>query len=256
MAFLPQNAQAPSAGGAGRVDVDAGLRSYMLRVYNYMGLGVAFTAVVTLLLLNNPQVMKTVALGPMKWVLFAGILGLGFFSHKVIYSGSSVLAHGAYWLYCAMWGALISPMVYVFFAKGAGHLVGQALALTAVTFAGTSLLGYTTKRDMTGWGGFLSMASIGLLVVILGSFFFITDPGTSKTVSLVISCVVVLLFAAMTAWETQQIKDLYLSAASYGGGDSENFIARSAIFGAFMLYGSFVTLFTHILNILGIMDSD
>ena len=140
--FIPPNARAPSAGGMSRADVDEGLRSYMLRVYNYMGLGVAFTAVVTLLLMNNPEVMRAVALGPMKWVLFAGILGLGFFSHKVIYSGSSVMAHGAYWLYCAMWGALIAPMVYLFFAKGAGHLVGKAFAITAVTFGATSLFGY------------------------------------------------------------------------------------------------------------------
>ena len=253
--FLPRNAQAPSSGGvSSQVDVDAGLRSYMLRVYNYMGLGVAFTAVVVLLLLNNPEVMRAVAVGPMKWVLFAGILGLGFFSHKVIYSGSSVMAHGAYWLYCAMWGALISPMIFLFFAKGAGGLVFKALALASITFGATSLFGYVTKRDMTGWGGFLSMATIGLLVISLGSFFFISDPGTSKTFSLVISCVVVLLFAVMTAWETQQIKDMYINAESYGGG--ENFIARSAIFGAFMLYGSFVTMFTHILNILGLTSSD
>jgi hypothetical protein len=226
----------------------------MLRVYNYMGLGVAFTAVVVLLLMNNPEVMRTIAVGPMKWVLFAAILGLGFFSHKVIYSGSSVLAHGAYWLYCAMWGALISPMVFLFFAKGMGHLVGKALLMTAATFGAMSLLGYTTKRDMTGWGGFLSMATIGILVVALGSFFLISDPGVSKTFSLIISCVVVLLFSAITAWETQQIKDMYLSAESYGGG--ENFIARSAIFGAFMLYGSFITLFVHILNILGLTNNE
>jgi len=226
----------------------------MLRVYNYMGLGVAFTAVVTLFLMSNPAIMKTVALGPMKWVLFAGILGLGWFAQKVIYSGNTVVAHGAYWLYCAMWGALISPMVFAFFGTGKGHLVFQALGITAVTFGGMSLLGYTTKRDMTGWSGFFSMACIGLIVISLGSFFFITDPGTSKTFSLVISCVVVLLFAAMTAWETQQIKDMYLSAASYGG--DQNFIARSAIFGAFLLYGTFVSMFNNILNILGITNSD
>jgi uncharacterized protein len=233
---------------------DEGLRAYMLRVYNYMGLGVAFTAVVALFLLNNLEVMKTVAVGPMRWVLFGGILGLGFFAHKIIYSGSAALAHGAYWLYCAMWGALIAPMVYIFVSKGAGHLVGKAFAITAVTFGATSLLGYTTKRDMTGWGGFLSMASIGLIIVSLVSFFFITDPGTSKTLSMIISGLVVLLFSAITAWETQQIKDMYVNAANYGGG--ENFIARSAIFGAFLLYGSFVTLFTHILNLLGIFGSD
>ncbi len=252
--FLPQNAQAPSAGGYARAQVDDGLRSYMLRVYNYMGLGVAFTAIVTLFLMSNPTLMKTIAVGPGKWVLFAGILGLGFFSHKVIYSGSSVMAHGAYWLYCAMWGALISPMVFAFFAASKGGLVFQALTITAVTFGATSLLGYTTKRDMTGWGGFLSMATIGLLVVSLVSFFFITDPGTSKTMSMIISGVVVLLFSAITAWETQQIKDMYLNAENYGGG--ENFIARSAIFGAFMLYGSFITLFVHILNLLGIFGGD
>ncbi|MEZ5851064.1 MAG: Bax inhibitor-1/YccA family protein [Hyphomicrobiaceae bacterium] len=252
--FLPRNVQAPSAGRVGgRANIDEGLRSYMLRVYNYMGLGVAFTAVVVLALMNNPVLMKTIALGPGKWVLFAGILGLGWFAPRIIYSGSAVVAHGAYWLYAAMWGALISPMVFAFFAKGMGHLVGKALLMTAVTFGAVSLYGYTTKRDMTGWGGFLSMATIGLLVVSLGSFFFITDPGTSKMFSLAISCIVVLLFSAVTAWETQQVKDMYLNSAMYGG---EASIGRSAIFGAFILYGSFVTLFTHLLNILGILGGD
>ena len=251
--FLPRNAQAPSAGGT-HSDIDAGLRSYMLRVYNYMGLGVAFTAVVTLFLMSNPAIMRTIALGPMKWVLFIAILGLGWFAQKIIYSGNTVVAHGAYWLYCEMWGALISPMVFSFFGTGKGHLVFQALAITAVTFGGMSLVGYTTKRDMTGWSGFFSMACIGLIAISLGSFFLINDPGTSKMVSLAISCVVVLLFAAMTAWETQQIKDMYLSAASYGG--DANFIGRSAIFGAFMLYGTVVSMFNNILNILGITSSD
>src|SRR4249920_3626619 len=123
------------------VAVDEGLRAYMLRVYNYMALGVAGTAVVTLLLMNNPALMRTIALGPMKWVLFFGVLGLGFFAPRVIFSGSAVLAHGAYWLYCAMWGALISPMIYVFFAKNAGGLVFQAFAIAAVTFGATSLYG-------------------------------------------------------------------------------------------------------------------
>ena len=111
--------------------VDEGLRSYMLRVYNYMGLGVAFTAVVTLLMMNNPAIMKAVAVGPMKWVLFAGVLGLGFFAQRLFYSGSSMVAHGAFWLYCALWGAMISPMIYIFFAKGAGALVFKAFVVAA-----------------------------------------------------------------------------------------------------------------------------
>lgn len=234
------------------VAVDEGLRSYMLRVYNYMGLGVAFTAVVTLLMMNNPAIMKAVAVGPMKWVLFAGVLGLGFFAQRLFFSGSSALAHGAFWLYCALWGAMLSPMLFMFFAKGAGFLVFKAFAIAAATFGAMSLIGYTTKRDLTGWGSFLSMASIGIIIVMLVSFFLVNDPGTSKTLSMVISSVVVLLFSAITAYETQQIKDMYLIGVQHEG---EEFVNRSAVFGSFMLYGSFVTLFVHILNLLGIFGS-
>src|SRR5262245_45633590 len=238
----------PSRAG---VAIDEGLRAYMLRVYNYMALGVAGTAVVTLLLMSNPALMRTIALGPMKWVLFFAILGLGWFAPRLIFNGSAALAHGAYWLYCALWGALISPFIYAFFAKNAGGLVFQALIIAAVTFGATSLYGYTTKRDMTGWGSFLSMASIGLIVAMLVSYFVISDPGTSKMTSFIISALVVLLFSAVTAWETQQIKDLYV----HGAGD-EVLVGRSAVFGSFLLYGSFITLFIHILNILGIMRSE
>lgn len=251
MAEIDNRYARPDVGARVDVTIDEGLRAYMLRVYNYMALGVAGTAIVTLLMLNNPALMRTIALGPMKWVLFGGVLALGWFAPRIIFSGSAALAHGAYWLYCALWGAMISPMIYVFFAKNAGGLVFQALAIAAVTFGVTSLYGYTTKRDMTGWGSFMSMASIGLIVAMLVSYFIISDPGTSKTVSFIISALVVLLFSAVTAWETQQIKDMYIS----NSGD-QAVVGRSAIFGSFMLYGSFITLFVHILNILGIMRSD
>jgi FtsH-binding integral membrane protein len=233
--------------------IDQGLRSFMLGTYNYMALGVAGTAAVVMALIANPQVMAAIALGPMKWVLFFAILGLGVFAQKLFFSGSSALAHGAYWLYCAMWGAMIAPMVAMFVSHGMAGLVGQAFFIAAATFAATSLIGYTTNRDMTGWGGFLQMMSIGLIIAMLVSFFFITDPGTSKTLSLIISSIVVVLFSVVTAYETQAIKSMYIEGASHGG---EAFLKRSSIFGAFMLYGSFVTLFVHILNILGIMNSE
>lgn len=233
--------------------IDQGLRSFMLGTYNYMALGVAGTAVVVMLLMANPAVMQAIAVGPMKWVLFAAIFGLGWFAPRLFFSGSSVVAHGAYWLYCALWGALMAPMISLFVSQGLAGLVGQAFFIAAATFAATSLIGYTTKKDMTGWSGFLSMASIGMIIVMLVSFFFVTDPGTSKTVSLLISSVVVLLFSVITAFETQAIKSMYIENAQYGG---EAQLKRSSIFGAFMLYGSFVTLFIHILNILGIMNSN
>ncbi|MEQ1671212.1 MAG: Bax inhibitor-1/YccA family protein [Hyphomicrobium sp.] len=248
------NRPAAAPGGARSAGaIDQGLRSFMLGTYNYMALGLAGTAAVVMALMANPEIMRVVAVGPMKWVLFAGIFGLGMFAHKAFYSGSAVLAHGAYWLYCAMWGAMIAPMVYMFVSKGMAGLVGQAFFVAAATFAATSLIGYTTKKDMTGWGNFLSMLSIGAIIAMLVSFFFVTDPGTSKMVSFGISAVVVLLFSVITAYETQGIKSMYIEGAQHGG---EEYLKRSSIFGAFMLYGSFVTLFVHILNMLGIMNSE
>jgi FtsH-binding integral membrane protein len=231
--------------------IDQGLRSFMLGTYNYMALGVAGTAAVVMLLMANPSVMQAIALGPMKWVLFFGVLGLGWFAPRLFFAGSDVVAHGAYWLYCALWGALIAPMISLYVSTGMAGLVGQAFFIAAAMFAVTSLIGYTTKKDMTGWSGFLSMASIGLIVVMIGSFFFVTDPGTSKTVSMGISAVVVLLFSVITAYETQAIKSMYIENAQYGG---EAQLKRSSIFGAFMLYGSFITLFIHILNLLGMAN--
>ena len=101
-------------------------------------------------------------------------------------------------------------------SHGMAGLVGQAFFVAAATFAATSLIGYTTKKDMTGWGGFLSMLSIGAIIAMLVSFFFITDPGTSKMVSLGISAVVVLLFSVITAYETQGIKSMYIEGAKHG----------------------------------------
>ncbi len=251
MAEVFSRPNSPYGGARTSGAIDQGLRSFMLGTYNYMALGVAGTAAVVMLLMANPAVMQTIALGPMKWVVFAAVLGLGWFAPRLFFGGSEVLAQGAYWLYCALWGALIAPMISLYVSTGMAGLIGQAFFIAAATFAATSLIGYTTKKDMTGWSGFLSMAAIGLIVVMLGSFFFVTDPGTSKLVSMGISAVVVVLFSVVTAFETQAIKSMYIENAQYGG---EAQLKRSSIFGAFMLYGSFVTLLIHILNLLGMAN--
>lgn len=227
-------------------EIDEGLRSYMLRVYNYMALGVAFTAVVTLFIAANPALMATIALGPMKWVLFAGILGMGFFAPRLIFSGNTVLAHVCYWGYAAMWGAIMAPMIAYTFAVNGGGMVVQAFLITAVAFGGTSLYGYVTKRDLSPFATFFMIAAIGLIVAMVVNAIFFQDIG----MSLVVSCLVVLLFAGITAYETQMIKEMYVSA------DGQAVVQQKAIFGAFMLYGSFVTMFIHILNILNILGGD
>ena len=237
-------AQVQTGARTGAAEIDAGLRSYMLSVYNLMALGVAVTAIITLFMANNPALMQTVALGPMKWVLFAGVLGMGFFAPKLIFSGSKAIAHAAYWAYAGLWGLLISPMVAFYMGKDPGIVV-QALGVTSVTFGATSLYGYVTKRDLSVFSTFFTMATIGLLIAIVVNIFL-----QSTLFSLITSFGVVLVFSGITAWETQAIKEMYFA------GDDEATARSKGIFGAFLLYGSFVTMFIHILNILGIMRSE
>jgi FtsH-binding integral membrane protein len=238
MAFDPRNrTMAQTAGRVGtNADIDVGLRSYMLSVYNYMALGVAFTGIIAMVVALNPAIMQAVALGPMKWVLFAGILGLGFFSRKIMFSASPAMAQGAFWLYAAMWGALMAPMFMVY----TGESIVRVFFITAAAFGGTSLYGYTTKKDLTTMGRFLSMATIGILVAVVVNLFM-----QSAMFHLFLSVVVVLVFAGLTAYETQNIKEAYYE------GDTSDLQNRKAIFGAFILYGSFVTMFIWLLSIFG-----
>ncbi len=223
--------------------LDQGLRSYMLGVYNYMALGVAVTAIITMAVASSPAAMETV--NSLKWVFFIGILGLGFFAPRLIFSGNAATAHAAYWSYVALWGLGIAPMVGTFLRIDPS-IVYQAFLISAATFGATSLAGYVTKRDLSGFGAFFMMASIGIIIAMLVNVFFVQ----STMMSLITSVVTVLLFAGVTAYETQMIKEMYVE------GDTAGVATGKSIFGAFALYGSFITLFVHILNILGIMRSE
>ena len=226
--------------------IDEGLRSYMLRVYNMMALGVAFTAIVALLTMNSPTLVNAIPKSPVIWILFAAIVGMGFFAHKLIFTGNTLLAHAAFWTYAGLWGLWIAPTIMAFLAAGAGSMVVLAFAITSVTFGATSLFGYVTKKDLSPMGTFLFMAAIGLIVAMVANYLFFQ----SQMMSLIVSCLVVIVFSAVTAYETQAIKEAYYA------GDDETTQTGKAIFGAFLLYGSFMTLFVHILNILGIMSGD
>ena len=230
-------------------EIDAGLRSFMLGTYNYMALGVAVTALVTLFMASNPDLTYAIAVGPVKWVIFLAVLGLGWFSPRLIFSGSRVMAHACYWSYAALWGVLIAPMIMAFLnIPGGIEDIMRALFISGGMFAGASLFGYVTKKDLSGWGRFLMMAVIGLLIVMVVNLFFLQ----SSPVSFGISSLVVLLFAGITAYETQMLKSVYLQQAT---GPAEA-VARLSIFGAFMLYGSFITMFIHVLSLIGLMRSE
>ena len=216
----------------------------MLGVYNHMALGVAFTAIVTLFVAGNPALLATTY--SMKWIWFIAILALGWFAPKLIFGGSAVMAHVAYWAYAGIWGIAIAPWIAHFMGQGNIGMIIQALAITAITFGSMSLLGYVTKKNLTGIGSFLAMSTIGLIVaIVVNAIFF-----QSAMMSLITSGLVVIVFAGITAWETQAIKTMYVT------GEGGLALKQKSIFGAFMLYGSFVTMFIHILNIIGIMNSD
>jgi uncharacterized protein len=232
----------PQTTAQSRAEIDQGLRSYMMGVYNYMALGVAATAIITMAVAANPAAMQAVY--SLKWLFFFAILGMGFLAPRLIFSANPAVAHGAYWGYVALWGLAIAPMVGSYLAIGP-DIVYRAFLITAVTFGATSLAGYVTKRDLSGLGAFFMMASIGIIIAMLVNVFFFE----STMMSLITSIVTVLLFAGITAYETQQIKEMYVE------GDTPGVARGKSIFGAFMLYGSFITLFIHILNILGIMRS-
>jgi uncharacterized protein len=221
--------------------IDVGLRQYMLRVYNYMALGVAGTGIIAMLVAMNPALMQTIAMGPMKWVLFAGIIGLGFFAPKLMMTKSVGAAQLCFWVYAAMWGALIAPMFYAYTQDS----IARAFFVTAAAFAGMSLFGYTTKRDLSAIGRFLVMATFGILIALLVNLFV-----QSSGLHLLMSIVVPVIFAGLTAFETQQIKNWYYES------DGSELTQRKAIFGAFMLYGSFVTMFVWILQLLGVARSE
>lgn len=241
MADLKYQSRAPARTRA--QEIDEGLRSYMLGVYNYMALGVAATAIITLFVASSPALLQVAV--SLKWVFFIGILGMGFLAPRLIFSNSAAVAHGAFWGYCALWGMGIAPMVGHYMGVDPGMVV-QAFGIAAATFGATSLFGYVTKRNLSGFGTFFMIAAIGIIIamvvnaLLVGSTFF----------SLITSIVTVLLFAGVTAYETQIIKEMYVE------GDGTAVARGKSIFGAFMLYGSFITLFIHILNILGIMNSD
>ena len=228
--------------GASDSEIDAGLRSHMLKVYNLMALGVGFTGLVCFFVASNLQLLQTLA--PLSLIFMLGALGVGWFAPKVIMSKSMGAAQGMFWAYAALLALAIAPMV-ASYLQIHPMLVARAFFITAGMFAGASLFGYTTKKNLSGIGQFMVMAMIGMLILMVVNIFL-----GSSLLSLGISFAMVILLAGMTAWETQEIKSMYLSAPS------QEVAQRMGILGALQLYSSFVIMFIHVLNILGIMNSD
>lgn len=232
-----------------RAAMDQGLRSYMLGIYNYMALGVAVTAIIVMASYTIP------ALGAVTKVLafpaMLGLIGMGFFAPRLLLGGSVARAHVTFWVYAALWGVGIAPIVHRYLGIDPS-MVMTAFLSAALTFGAMSLWGYTSKRDLTGMGAIASMALLGLLIAGLVNLVVAMFTGVGAAtmmISMLVSFGFVIFVSLITAWETQTIKEMYVEA------DSSEDVQRKSVFGAFMLYGSFVSIFVNILQLLGFMSS-
>ena len=230
-----------------RATRDVGLRSYMLSVYNYMASGVLLTGIVSLLVANsslinlvrNPETGQPTLL-PILAMIVA--FGLGVWLQRGIYSMTTGTAKMLFWAYAGLLGFAFSTLFLAYTAVS----IAQTFFATAAAYMALSLWGYTTKKDLSGWGSFLIMGVVGVfvgLMINIGITIFTGQPST--TLDLLVSAIGVLVFAGLTAYDTQVIKSIYFAV---GNGEMA---VKSAILGAFRLYLDFVNMFLFLLRFMG-----
>ncbi|MGF1650498.1 MAG: Bax inhibitor-1/YccA family protein [Hyphomicrobiaceae bacterium] len=241
---------------ATRVDgvVDPGLRAYMLGVYNYMTAGVALTGAVAYgmyaaLTTSNPadavarlpngtlltELGQSVYGSPLMWVIV--LAPLAFILFMSFARMSAATAQMTFWAFAAVMGLSMSTI----FLRYTGVSIVQMFFITAAAFSALSLYGYTTKKDLSGWGSFLIMGVVGIIIAALLNLFL-----QSGALQFAISVIGVLVFAGLTAYDTQRIKDEYYMVS----GDGEA-MAKASIFGALSLYLDFVNMFQFLLALFG-----
>lgn len=224
--------------GVPRAARDAGLRSYMLSVYNYMASGVLLTGIVALLFANSAfgqQIMAT----PLRWLIVLSPLAIVF----AMSFGQNKFSEGTlqvmYWAFATLMGLSLSTIFLIY----TGGSIAVTFFATAAAFAGLSLYGYTTKRDLSGMGKFLLMGVIGLIVASVANMFIGSEP-----MMYAISFIGVLIFAGLTVYDTQKLKEQY---AYLRGTD---FAGKAVILGALNLYLDFINMFLFLLRFMGSRD--
>ena len=216
--------------------IDEGLRAHMLRVYNYMGLGLVVTGVVAMLVASTPALYVPIFSTPLKWVVMLAPLAFVLFFSFRIESMSSSTAQTLFWAFCAVMGLSLASVFLVF----TGVSIARTFFITAAMFGATSLYGYTTKRDLSGFGGFLMMGLIGVIIASIVNIFL-----GSSALQFAISVIGVLVFVGLTAWDTQNIRQQYLDYSD------EEVRSKLAVFGALSLYLNFVNIFQLLLAFTG-----
>jgi len=217
------------------VDIDVGLRDYMLRIYNYMASGLALTGIVAYAAAYS-GFYAAIARTPLVWLVMLAPLGLVMWLSFGIQRMQASTAQMIFWIYAALMGLSLSMI----FLKYTHESIFRVFFITAGTFAAMSLWGYTTRRDLTQFGSFLFMGLIGIIIAGLVNI-FLHSPGLQFAISMI----GVVVFTGLTAWDTQQIKEMY-----YEGADSQ-IAGKTAIMGALRLYLDFINLFLMLLRLFG-----
>jgi len=218
-----------------QVGIDVGLRDYMLRVYNYMASGLALTGIVAYVGWTTgfyASIMHT----PLVWLIILAPLGLVMLMSFGVQRMQASTLQMVFWLYSGLMGLSLASVFVVF----TGESIARVFFITAGTFAAMSLYGYTTQRDLSQFGSFLFMGLIGIIIASLVNMFI-----ASSALQFAISVIGVIVFTGLTAWDTQQIKEMYYSGDDYEMG------SKKAIMGALRLYLDFINLFMMLLQLMG-----
>jgi FtsH-binding integral membrane protein len=215
---------------------DEGLRQHMLRVYNYMGLGLVITGIVAYVVGTTPALYVPIFQTPLKWVVMLAPLGFVLFFSFRIQSMSAGTAQAMFWAFSAVMGLSLASIFLVF----TGASIAQTFFIAATMFGATSLYGYTTKRNLANVGSFLMMGLIGVVIASVVNIFL-----GSSALQFAISVIGIVVFVGLTAWDTQNIKEQYAENV-----DQES-QQKMAVFGALSLYLNFVNIFQLLLNFTG-----
>ena len=221
---------------AERADIDVGLRKYMLGVYNYMASGLLLSGVVALLVASSPALLQAIFGTPLKWLFILAPLGFVFALSMGVNRFSYGTLQALFWAFAAVMGVSLATVFVVF----TGASIARVFFITAATFAATSLYGYTTQRDLSGFGSFLFMGLIGIIIASLVNLFL-----QSSALQFAVSVIGVLVFTGLTAYDTQRIKEIYYEV------QGTEFVGKSMIMGALSLYLDFINLFYMLMNLLG-----
>jgi len=239
----PRIGGAQPATTAGRAEVahDAGLRAHMLSVYNYMTSGILLTGIVALLFAQSGAVYSLVdfaggGMSMLGWIVMLAPLGIVLWMSFGVNRLSTGMAQFLYWAFAILMGMSLSTIFLIY----TNASIALTFFATAAAFASLSLYGYTTKKDLSGMGTFLIMGVVGLIVASVINLFWMND-----TFSLAIAAIGVLIFAGLTAYDTQKIKSMYFAVAG------TDFHGKATIMAALTLYLDFINMFLFLLRFLG-----